>query len=832
MKERHENANVIPSSSCIEMTVSSPKHSTNSNSNEGTSTSAVLGRKESMLNVPNLHATNRNRQAANRPSSPIFRLFRPKKSSKDSNSKDDLRMRRNSIRSGRIASSWRGGCPSSARRASFNNSNDRRDRDQHQHREEDRNQKQNDHQIQSIVVSPKVGRVGVVSSSSSSSSITIQASESRSGSGYGYGYGRPPPISVPRINRKTSGTPPPSLQVARTSSFSSSGTLPLFYRRQSSSVLITEDDDEDESHREEVEDYTSYFLKTDFMKDNWLETISLQGSTESISLGFLSIMAATVVIHPIIFVTGAATAVWAVGVVHAFDKGYDFFSDGQFKNMFWADREVEQFEQLKIDDGQVDEDSSMNCKGVTTIQSMNTDTTSISTVCCSRSTPETEGLASGITSGSENRLPSTPKTTSSFNGSDGTCSSTPPSTNVGDRDESSNFASPLSPMPISPLYSPAPKASSLTHFRKHVKVADDVIQSHFPPLEHEVVKAEFPGLNALEFFHVFLADEAPYSFEEFQATRGDIDISYGKWNRWNGSDASISLYPNGNGTGGQPKLPTCSKKERELRFKTLTKSYFGPAYASAKKTQRVSKFSTRLVIIESKTELFDIPYSDRFFVLERWVVEAIKHESMVYTAKISVSVQVFMLKPCSWEKQIRSKTLPAIKDLVTCWTEKATKALELTLKRKLERMRSLAQNDGDRSIMSYKSKDSYMSAMSGRKENKISSAIKSEQRLMNMHQKRLKVLEKKIAAGDLEWCSIEMRHSLAAGKTNAYTEVLNPSDPTRQEPIFSGNSEEADLDLGNEDRPQMISIQKKTKQTKRGFRMTLKKKNGTSISKK
>eukprot|EP00553_Chaetoceros_curvisetus_P000962 CAMPEP_0204630236 /NCGR_PEP_ID=MMETSP0717-20131115/19937_1 /ASSEMBLY_ACC=CAM_ASM_000666 /TAXON_ID=230516 /ORGANISM="Chaetoceros curvisetus" /LENGTH=36 /DNA_ID= /DNA_START= /DNA_END= /DNA_ORIENTATION= len=36
-------------------------------------------------------------------------------------------------------------------------------------------------------------------------------------------------------------------------------------------------------------------------------------------------MAATVVIHPIIFVTGAATAVWAVGVVHALDKGYDFF---------------------------------------------------------------------------------------------------------------------------------------------------------------------------------------------------------------------------------------------------------------------------------------------------------------------------------------------------------------------------------------------------------------------------------------------------------------------------------------------------------------------------
>ena len=65
-------------------------------------------------------------------------------------------------------------------------------------------------------------------------------------------------------------------------------------------------------------------------------------------------MAATVVIHPILFVTGAATAVWAVGVVHAVEKGYEFFGDGQFKNMFWADSEVEQFE----DQGSVVQNSS------------------------------------------------------------------------------------------------------------------------------------------------------------------------------------------------------------------------------------------------------------------------------------------------------------------------------------------------------------------------------------------------------------------------------------------------------------------------------------------
>lgn len=103
---------------------------------------------------------------------------------------------------------------------------------------------------------------------------------------------------------------------------------------------------------EEPPAWETYFQMTDFAKINWMETVTLH-STESLSLGFISVMAAAVVIHPILFVTGAATAVWAVGVVHAVEKGYEFFSDGQFKNMFWADSEVEEFQ---LEDGDEKED--------------------------------------------------------------------------------------------------------------------------------------------------------------------------------------------------------------------------------------------------------------------------------------------------------------------------------------------------------------------------------------------------------------------------------------------------------------------------------------------
>eukprot|EP00979_Chaetoceros_neogracilis_P007064 scaffold1472_cov245-Chaetoceros_neogracile.AAC.7 len=493
----------------------------------------------------------------------------------------------------------------------------------------------------------------------------------------------------------------------------------------------------------------TYFLMTDFAKINWMETVTSH-STESLSLGFISVMAAAVVIHPILFVTGAATAVWAVGVVHAVEKGYEFFSDGQFKNMFWADSEVEQFQSGEEDESDNHGISDMN-----------------------QSTP----------------------------------------IDISSPSKDSNRFNSLSPLPIltSPLMTP------LAHIHKrHVTSLDAAIVSHFPQLDTDVVSAEFPGLNALEFFHVFFSDDAPYSYKEFQHTTGDVDIQYGKWKKSNANPCSF--HPNVKAAQCKSHFPTCSRNERVLRFKTLAKSYFGPAYASAKKTQQVTKFSTRLVIMESKTELFDIPYSDRFFILERWVIESTKHDkksnpSMLYTTKLSVSVQVFMLKSCNWERQIRSKTLSTMTSLVTSWSEKATQALDLTLKRKLERMRVQHDMQDTRSLYSYRSKESRIqkakhaiSPVSTKKGKLPISPGKAEQALMKIHQRQLKLLEKKIASGDLEWCSIEMKHCMSAGEGRAFAKVLNPGG------VIGSIVDEEDQDS---DRPLEISIRRKSMKPKK-----------------
>mmetsp|Transcript_11127 Transcript_11127/g.20828 ORF Transcript_11127/g.20828 Transcript_11127/m.20828 type:complete len:867 (-) Transcript_11127:595-3195(-) len=505
----------------------------------------------------------------------------------------------------------------------------------------------------------------------------------------------------------------------------------------------------------------TYFSLSDFTEHNWVETITSNSSTtESLSsLGFLSIMAATVVIHPMLLLTGAATAVWAVGVVHAVEKGYEFFTDGQFQNIFWADAVEETsapVERVQGDDAFVHDNRQQQEKQQ------------------HQQEPQF---------------------------------SRPNPTVSQSMDDSLLPPSPIAVLPPSP---PPPVTPHHSSQHRHPTSQDPSILSHFPPLEHQLVTAEFPGLNALEFFHVFFSDHAPYSWKEFQQSMGDVDIEFGSWTKLDHPPNPCTSFHPFVQLANLPHnpLPTCSQRERIQTFKTLTKSYFGPAYASAQKTQRVSKFSTRLVILESKTQLFDIPFSDRFFVLERWIIESVKHDTschpysnatMKYTTRLSVSVQVFMLKPCNWEKQIRSKTLSTMTDLVTTWSEKATQALDLTLRRKLERMRVRYDSSDGKSIYSFQSQTReykvIKSPSTGSCAARTSSSLSSlsansrmantygtkvvkkletpEEELIRIHEKRLKLLEEKIASGDLEWCSIEMKHCLSAGEGNAFARVLD-----------------------------------------------------------
>lgn len=104
-----------------------------------------------------------------------------------------------------------------------------------------------------------------------------------------------------------------------------------------------------------------------------------------------------------------------------------------------------------------------------------------------------------------------------------------------------------------------------------------------------------------------------------------------------------------------------------------------------------------------------------------------------------MSVEVFMLKSCNFETQIRKKTLSTVTDLLKSWTKKATQALDLAMQKKLERDR-IGRHDDGMSMKSYRS-DPVV----------VRNPPQPEQAL-KMHKEKLKVIEQQIFTGDLDAC--------------------------------------------------------------------------------
>lgn len=258
-----------------------------------------------------------------------------------------------------------------------------------------------------------------------------------------------------------------------------------------------------------------------------------------------------------------------------------------------------------------------------------------------------------------------------------------------------------------------------------------------------------------------------------------------------------------------------------MRFNTLTKSYFGPAYAKATKVQRATQlYNDRILVIENVTQLDDIPFSDRFRVLERWVLEVVeggeefqdsnddsrtqsvkksssssdaaletshtKASSLTY-CKLAVYAEVQMLKSCSWEAQIRKKASETFTDVATDWCKSAVVALAATEEQKRKRQKLQLKEVSSSNVVD--STNNNFPA-SERRPPRIpslttttvpevststtitpSSLVRQRSKLFAEHKRNFDELDKRIAQGDLEWCSVEVTHSSHLEKyTNNYNE--------------------------------------------------------------
>lgn len=139
---------------------------------------------------------------------------------------------------------------------------------------------------------------------------------------------------------------------------------------------------------------------------------------------------------------------------------------------------------------------------------------------------------------------------------------------------------------------------------------------------------------------------------DFQKKQGDDDIIYTKFE--NETDSHLS---------------------RKITFKTLTKSYFGPAYAHATKTQHIHFFKgagkTQIddpdcdtILIDSVTKLKDIPYAEKFWVTERSVVRSNADRNKF---NVDFSYEVHFTKKLKIEDLIVGKSAQKVKEITKRW---------------------------------------------------------------------------------------------------------------------------------------------------------------------
>jgi hypothetical protein len=270
--------------------------------------------------------------------------------------------------------------------------------------------------------------------------------------------------------------------------------------------------------------------------------------------------------------------------------------------------------------------------------------------------------------------------------------------------------------------------------------------------------------------------------KDFQKTRGDVDIVYGVWREVtdvHNLSSFKKVKP------GLLPLPSSSTQERKLTFNTLTKSYFGPAYAKATKIQRATRLNKHLLIIENETRLSEIPFADKFMVLERWIIESVKKNESndgggsgggggLYTCKLTVHAEVIMLGSCRFESQIRKKASETFTEVTMDWCKLATKALEATREQKRKRMRNEEQqyDDDDDRNDSIVGDDTQQQEVESKK--KLHRETESSE-LFAKHQQKFQELDDLIAnSGDDD--NIEVLHSIEAGAHSAFAKVLLPTE--------------------------------------------------------
>ena len=582
----------------------------------------------------------------------------------------------------------------------------------------------------------------------------------------------------------------------------------------------------EKNENQEIDDQQStatHFDPSDFNSQTWLTAIQETSATVRYSAPAAAALTAVLVVHPLALIGAVATAsaaagttaltMWAVGFFHELDKGYQIWSE-EFGLLFWEDSDKNNnnggLKMICAEPNSITDDTdAMSVSSVATTLDQERHKLGEKVVVVKvdeesgKVTPQKKSRKSKLTEDVSTkplkkgyglrRIKSAPISVKSS------------TSKKQHRKQQSALVSDSKP-PSIPIKPKVKKQASTASASSSTSANSKLIDEHFLPLDICVIQSvELPYLNTTQqFFDVFFADDAPYSFRDFQKKRGDVDIVYGKWEECN-EDTLNSTFP--------PLPPKSSAKQRRQKFSTLTKSYFGPAYAKASKIQRATQLAHgKVLVLENVTQLSDIPFSDRFQVMERWVLEVVPEEEKpqstennitlhTATCKLTVHAEVQMLKSCSWEPQIRKKASETFQEVVTEWCKSATKALKATEEQKQRRLRLPKEATNDttgtkRVLPPIKSPPTQ------------TPAVAKQAELFAKHKRNFDQLDQLISIGDLEWCSVEVMHSPrlnSSDKSTAFSTVLEYPSLNEYE-ITSSNTGEDEDDNGKGSSPSKARV--------------------------
>eukprot|EP00588_Corethron_pennatum_P001270 CAMPEP_0194298112 /NCGR_PEP_ID=MMETSP0169-20130528/59983_1 /TAXON_ID=218684 /ORGANISM="Corethron pennatum, Strain L29A3" /LENGTH=667 /DNA_ID=CAMNT_0039048059 /DNA_START=643 /DNA_END=2646 /DNA_ORIENTATION=+ len=461
------------------------------------------------------------------------------------------------------------------------------------------------------------------------------------------------------------------------------------------------------------ESYNPYYDDTDLMLANWSSASYLETNVPLVGLGMVA--AATVFFHPVLFFAGTAGAAWTVGMYHTMEHGYDYINDGTFSRLFWTEHPDDTEERVFASEEEKDQyfqtryaeakkqASEMEryidplYGGIFGVD-LHTFTFEEAPESAEDILNDTLGEVVGCAAftdccGDMEMVQHTPlvaldeKLIEKSVTDDSSVEAVQSSVSLG--------------MGKSVVEVDVESPQDLCDDECLQNVLPETLNRHFPPMTSTVVKgAKLPMIQGVEIFDIFLSDDAPFSFKQFQRDRGDVEIKYTEW--------KVPDIPTKFTLGQDPKpaLKTVSS-ERTCSYKTLTKSYFGPTYAGVKSTQRYTLVNDHLCYFEVKTFMCEIPLCDRFYIVERWKFDSSPEETQrptslrpegMYT-RVTIECELRMTKSCSWEKQIRGRCIQTVSDICNSWCKRATRALKLADKKKSERLKRKTMRKGVSAVL-------------------------------------------------------------------------------------------------------------------------------------